>query len=245
MSRFLVTCTWDETPHLTQQAKDDLWAAIPPYQRQARSQGIPALGSGAIYPVAESEIVIPDFPIPNHWPRGYGMDVGWNRTACIWAALNRETDQLVLYSEHYRGDAEPAVHAQAIRARGAWMQGVVDPAARGRSQVDGRQLLQMYLDLQLNLERADNAVEAGIYQVWQRLSSGRLKVFRSLNNWLAEFRLYRRDEKGRVVKQMDHLMDATRYFVMSGIPLMRTAPADTIQSLFHLDQKAVPTGWMI
>ncbi|MCW5980334.1 MAG: terminase family protein [Bryobacteraceae bacterium] len=77
--------------------------------------------------------------------------------------------------------------------------GAIDPAARGRSQVDGRQLLQMYTDLGLRVAMADNAVEAGIYRVWQRLSSGRLKVFQSLEQWRSEFRLYRRDEKGRVV----------------------------------------------
>jgi hypothetical protein len=41
-------------------------------------------------------------------------------------------------------------------------------------------------------------------------------VFRTLQNWLSEYRLYRRDEKGRVVKDRDHLMDATRYLLMSG-----------------------------
>ena len=40
-----------------------------------------------------------------------------------------------------------------------------------------------------------------------------------------EFRLYRRDEKGRIVKERDHLMDATRYLEMTGISLMRCAPA--------------------
>ena len=58
----------------------------------------------------------------------------------------------------------------------------------------------------------------------QRLSTGRLKVFRTLQSWLAEYRLYRRDEKGAVVKKDDHLMDATRYFVVSGLPLCTVAP---------------------
>ena len=106
---------------------------------------------------------------------------------------------------------EPSVHADAIRARGKWIQGAIDPASRGRSQVDGRQLLQMYTDLGLKLVMADNSVETGIYRVWQRLSAGRLRVAQSLANWLSEFRLYRRDEKGKVVKERDHCMDATRY----------------------------------
>jgi hypothetical protein len=47
--------------------------------------------------------------------------------------------------------------------------------------------------------------------VWNRLSTGRLKVFKTLGAWFEEFRLYRRDQKGHVVKENDHLMDATRY----------------------------------
>jgi len=53
-----------------------------------------------------------------------------------------------------------------------------------------------------------------------------MKLFRSLGNWLREFRLYQRDNDGRILKQDDHLMDATRYFVMSGRERMRTKPAE-------------------
>jgi hypothetical protein len=169
--------------------------------------------------------VIPDFPVPDHWPRAYGLDVGWSRTAAIWGAFNRETDVLYLYSEHYRGEAEPSVHAQAIKARGEWIQGAIDPAASGRSQVDGSRLVEMYSKLGLKLQFADNAVESGLFRVWQRLSSGRLRVFASCSSWFAEFRLYRRDDKGRIVKKNDHLMDATRYLEMSLLEIMRTAPA--------------------
>lgn len=205
--------TCDDVPHLNQKEKDTLYAAIPPYQRDARSKGIPQLGSGAIYPVPESDIVIPAIEIPDHWPRGYGLDVGWNRTAAVFGALDRSSDTLYLYSEHYRGHAEPAIHSKAIQARGEWIPGRIDPAARGRGQRDGEQLLIDYQDLGLDLLPAINAVESGIYKVWMRLSTGRLKVFESCVNWLSEFRIYRRDEKGNIVKANDHAMDAIRYLV--------------------------------
>ena len=64
---------------------------------------------------------------PAAWTQGEfardlsGNAVSWrSREAvqfCLWGALNRETDTLYLYSEHYRGEAEPSVHAAAIRAR--------------------------------------------------------------------------------------------------------------------------------
>lgn len=63
-----------------------LIATTPPYQIQARSEGEPALGSGAIYPIGESDVVVPDRAIPEEWPRVYGMDVGWNCTAVVWGA---------------------------------------------------------------------------------------------------------------------------------------------------------------
>lgn len=212
----IVQCTWDDVPHLDAAAKAKLLARYPAYQRDARSKGIPQLGAGAIYPVPESEILVDPFELPEHWPRAYALDVGWNRTAALWCAWDGDSDTMYLYSEHYRGQAEPSVHANAIRARGEWIPGVVDPAARGRSQADGQQLLQLYRDLGLELTEAENGVEAGIYSVFERLSAGRIKVFRTLQNWLSEYRLYRRDEKGRIVKINDHLMDATRYMVASG-----------------------------
>jgi hypothetical protein len=242
MSKFVVMATWDDVPHLSESAKKELWDSIPPFQRDARSKGIPQLGAGAIYPVPESDIVVPDMPIPDHWPRAYGMDVGWNRTAVVWGALDRETDILYLTSEHYQGEQQPVMHAHTIKTRGEWVPGVIDPASRGRSQADGNQLVQTYMDLGLDLQHAFNGVESGIYEVWQRMATGRLKVFKSLSNWLFEFRLYRRDEKGRIVKTNDHAMDATRYLVMSGIERMKTKPVPKKPQTHGYS--GGQTGWM-
>ena len=213
--RFMVSATWDDAPHLSAKEKAELLASIPPHQRDARTKGIPQLGSGAIYPVSEDRLLVDDFRIPAHWPRLFALDVGWNRTAALWGALDRESDTVYLYSEHYAGQELPPVHAAAIKARGSWIPGVIDPAARGRNQKDGSQLLKEYEELGLRLAPAENAVESGIYLVWTMMSTGRLKVFRSLVNWLSEFRIYRRDEKGKIVKANDHLMDDTRYLCRS------------------------------
>lgn len=214
-SKYLVTCGWDDVPHLDADAKKDLLDATPPHLRDARSKGIPSLGSGAIYPVQESEIIVDPFDIPRHWPCAYALDVGWNKTAAIWGAKDRQSNIIYIFSEHYQGAAEPAVHAQAIRARGDWMRGCIDPASRGRSQKDGTSLMDAYMNLGLTLTPANNAVETGIYEVWRRMSGGGLKIFSNCRNTLAEYRLYRRDENGRIVKEFDHLMDAMRYLVMT------------------------------
>jgi len=43
------------------------------------------------------------------------------------------------------------------------------------------------------------------------MTTGNLKVFNTLPNFAKEFVLYRRDEKGRIIKENDHLMDCLRY----------------------------------
>jgi len=216
-SKCLVMATWDDAPHLTKEQKDKLFAALPPHQREARSKGIPQLGSGAIFPIQESNITVADFQIPEHWHRCYALDIGWKKTACLWAATDPTAKITYLYSEYYQGQAEPVIHAEGIKARGLWIPGVIDSAAHGRSQEDGKQMFQIYLDHGLDISNANKSVEAGLYKVWQMLSTNRLKVFSSLVNWFSEFRIYRRDENGKIVKSNDHLMDCVRYLVMSGL----------------------------
>ena len=172
---------------------------------------------GAVYPLAESEFLVDDREIPANWPRAYALDVGWNRTAALWGARDPNTQVTYLYAEHYRGQAEPPIHAAAIKTRGDWIPGVIDPSSAGHGQHDGKQILKLYKDHGLDVMPADNDVDAGILAVWQGLSTGSIKVFKSLQHWRTEYRMYRRDEKGRIVKENDHLMDSTRYLILSGM----------------------------
>ena len=215
--------TWDDAPHLSEEEKDRLMALIPLYQRDARTKGIPQLGSGAIYPISENKITVDDFPIPIWYKRIYGLDVGWNWTAAVWLAENPDDKVAYIYSVYKQGMAEPPVHAQAINARGDWIPGAIDPNSVGSGQIDGRKIVTEYQALLNNLMYADKAVEAGILRIWNRLSDGTLKVFASCLPWFQEFRLYRRDEHGKIVKKNDHLMDATRYGE-SKIELATTMP---------------------
>lgn len=220
-SKAVINATWDDVPHLTEQAKTELLAAIPPFQRDARSKGLPQLGAGQIYPIPESAFVVEPFEIPRFWPRAYGLDVGWNWTAAVFGATDREADIDYIYSVYKAGQLEPAIHASAIKARGP-LPGAIDPASRGRSQVDGKQLIEEYRGQGLDLHLAQNAVEAGIFAVWERLTTGRLKLFRgACDPLIAEMRLYRRDEKGKIVKENDHACDGLRYYEMTGREIAR------------------------
>lgn len=221
LSKYVVRATWDDAPHLNERDKAILLDAYAPFQREARSKGIPVLGAGAIYPIPESAFVIPPFEVPKHWKRAYGFDVGRN-TAAAWIAQDPETQTLYTYSDFFMVEGHPSVHAPIVQQRGKWLKGAIDTAARGRSQTDGENLFKMYVDLGLNIVNADKAVEAGLYTVFELLVQGRLKVFSTCAKLLEEFRAYQRDEKGQVVKKDDHVMDAWRYAIMTRDKTLQT-----------------------
>ena len=85
MSKALISASWDDVPHLTAEMKDELLSAYPEHERDARTKGIPQLGSGLIYPVPDELITCEPFPIPKHWPRLAAMDFGWDHpTSVVW-----------------------------------------------------------------------------------------------------------------------------------------------------------------
>lgn len=227
--KIIINATWDDAPHLDEQTKKELYAALPPHQRDIRAKGIPQIGAGAVYPISAENVFCDPFEIPGHFIRCFGLDVGWNKTAAVWLAVDPDTNTHYIYAEHYMGEAEPIVHIEAIKSRGEWIPGCIDPASRGRSQADGQQLFEKYKERLETLEPARNAVEAGIFTCWELMYSGKLKIFNTLPNTKREFGKYSRDHKGHIKKVNDHLMDAIRYAVYTNnqcdLAIMKPKPS--------------------
>ena len=72
------------------------------------------------------------------------------------------------------------------------------------------------------------SVEAGLMDMLARMETGCFKVFKELNDWFEEFRLYHRKD-GNVVKEGDDLMAATRHAIM----MLRFASTKTAYDNFH------------
>ena len=104
--------------------------------------------------------------------------------------------------------------------------------------------MQIYRELGLHWRAVEIPIESGILEVWQRLRTGRLKVFHSLSNYLEERRHYRRDDKGQPVADHDALQNATRCLVTGAIPKMRIPPVDPSPALCHPAYRRDGLGWM-
>lgn len=226
----------DDAPHLnppniSKEEREALFADMSEHERIARETGRPSLGSGAIYPISEDSLFVDPFPIPDWWEYGYAIDPGWNVTAALLGARNPDTDQHYLVAEYYGQRDQPVIHAAGIKAMLPWfeLEGVIDPAGDNvGNQKDGSKMKEEYEDLGLRLSKANNAVHAGLRHCLVLMQTGQLKVFNTLLYFRKEFRLYRRDEKGKIVKQNDHLMDDMRYLLntegaFQSRPIPRTA----------------------
>ena len=218
-----ILASWNDAPWLSEQDKREALESIPENERESRSKGLPTMGSGTVYPLALEEIICSDFHIPPHFKIVAGLDVGWNNTGAIFVAQNPDTGQCFAYSEYKRGKAEPVVHAEMLKQRGEWINVLIDPASTGSAQDDGRKIIAQYRKHGLRVQEAENAVEAGIYKVWEMFSTGQLKVFKSCLEFAKEYITYRRDLGGRLIKENDHVLDALRYAIM-GLRFARQKP---------------------
>lgn len=220
MARSVTRMTIDDALHISVDKRAEIIASYPEHEREARIKGVPALGSGRVYPVTEAGIAVEAFEPPRHWAQIGGLDFGWDHpTAAVRLAWDRDDDVIYVIGAYRRKEATPLEHVVSLRPWGdlpwAWPHD-----AYQRDKRSGGSLRQDYADLGLRMAAAHatfpdggNGVEAGVMQILQRMQTGRFKVFSHLNDWFEEFRLYHRKD-GRIVKEWDDLMDATRYAVM-------------------------------
>ena len=221
-SRVFIMAGWDDAPHLTETEKIELSANMSPDTIEARTTGMPSIGSGMVYPISESAITCEPFEIPKHWGRVFGLDFGWkDPTAVIFAVVDRDNDIVYFIDEYAKSELTPQVHSVDLIRKGCdWMPGVYDPAGRISSQKDGSRLVDLYRESGIKkLTKANNSREEGALKVLQRMLRGKLKIFKTLSGTLRELRMYARDKDGNIKDGNDHLLDAMRYVIASGIPL--------------------------
>jgi phage terminase large subunit-like protein len=224
--RTYLQMTIADAGHIAAADRQRIIDGYPAHEREARINGVPMLGSGRIFPVAEEKILAKPFPIPKHWPRIAGMDFGWDHpTAAAWLAWDRDTDTVFVY-DGYRVSEETAItHAAAIRSKGDWIPVAWPHDGLAAEKGSGETLASLYkaqglnmLPKQAQFEDGGNSVEAGVMDMLNRMQTGRLKVFSHLSAWFEEFRMYHRKD-GRIVKERDDLLSATRY----GLMMLRAA----------------------
>ncbi len=216
-----VNMTIDDAEHIPVEERARIIAAFPEHERGARVRGVPILGSGRVFPIAEEGIKTVPFAIPPHWPQIGAMDFGWDHPfAAVKLAWDRDTDCAYVTDVHRVRQQTPVAHAAALRSWGASLKWVWPHDGMQHDKGSGEALAAQYRLQGLKMMRAHAthgeggfALEAGIMAMLDRMKTGRLKVFAQLDQWFEEFRLYHRKD-GLIVKQRDDLLSATRIGLM-------------------------------
>jgi len=218
----IFNATWDDAPHLDDEVKQEILAALPEHEREMRSKGIPVLGSGLVFPVKEEDIKRPSFSIPEHWSKICGMDFGWDHpTAAVWLAHDRDSDAIYVYDTYRKSAETPVFHAAAMKTRGHWIPVVWPHDGSQHDKGSGIPLAQIYRQQGLNMgvkhfenPEGGQSVEAGLMNMLDKMRTSRFFVFDYCFDWFEEFRMYHRKD-GKVIKINDDLMSATRYAAQS------------------------------
>lgn len=227
------TMTIEDVDHYTEEQKKAIIASYPAHEREARINGTPMLGSGRIFPIPEEALYEGDIEIPSHWARVCGVDFGYDHPfGAVWIAWDRDKDIIHVYDSYRASQESVNIQAPAVRSRGEWIPVAWPHDGLQHDKGSGEQLAEQFRKAGVNMlpERATfsdgtNGVEAGIADMLTRMETDRFKVNRRLTEWFEEFRMYHRKE-GKIVKERDDLLSATRY----GIMMLRHAATKPTQT---------------
>ena len=253
--RAVITMTIDDAEHYTPEQRARIIASYPAHEREARTKGIPTLGSGLIFPILEEDILIEPFPIPDHWARIGGMDFGWDHpSAFVELAWDKDADIIYVIKDYRKSQETPVLHAATVKPWGATKDGGqwlpwAWPHDGNNDTAAGENLASQYRAQGLKLlpERATfddgtNSVEAGVIDMLDRMQTGRWRVFSTCTNWLEERRLYHRKD-GKIVKERDDTISASRYaMMMKRFAIAR--PNNVIKPVVFNKPARSPQGWM-
>jgi phage terminase large subunit-like protein len=226
---FLKSATWDDAPHLSEEDKKKHSANYRDHERDARTKGIPMMGEGAVFPVADEQIRVPPFQIPSHYARLKGIDFGIDHPAGgAEIAWDRDADCIYVI-DCYRAKGQTApYHVAWLNKTNKYIPVAWPHDGMNREKSGGKTLAQHYRDHGANMlsksarypgrysePAAGGAqpVEPIVDELLERMSTGRFKVFSNLSLWFEEKRSYHRKD-GKIVDKRDDILKATFYAVM-------------------------------
>lgn len=215
--KYTVRVSSKEVPHLSKEYIDSMIEELKiadPMNIEARIEGIAAMGSGLVYPVREDFAVVPKFPIPTYWRKAYGMDPGQANFAVIWIAEDPNTGVKYIYDEYKNGKVVYLIHAEAIKARGDWICGGIDPHEAVKPRDTGETVQTYFESLGLNIIAAKGDPDALRARIRAMFETGALKILDTCLGVVKELRTYRfdsEDPNSIARNQDDHRMDAMMY----------------------------------
>ena len=230
LSRKFIPARLDDNPYLANDGRyEQMLKALPPTQRRQLLEGDWEVAEGAAFTEFDRNIhIIDPFEIPIHWDRVKGIDYGYaSESACVWGAIDRDDNTLIIYRELYRKGLLATDLAQLIAEMELndpmSVPGVLDTACWNRTGQTGPTVGETLVKAGHKLRRADKNRVAGKIQIHEYLKvqqSGRpkLQIFNTCPNLIRELQSIPLDKSNPEdvdTHAPDHAYDALRYLIMS------------------------------
>lgn len=227
---YLKGASWDDAPHLSQEDKERLSLSYRAHERDARTQGIPMMGEGAVFPISDNEVKCQPFETPDYFARLKACDFGMDHPAAgVEIAWDRDQD-IVYVIDCYKKAGETApYHAAWFNKANKGIPVAWPHDGMNREKSGGIRLADSYRMHGVNMlsksarypkapgEKTDKGgpqpVEPIVDEIYERMRTGRFKVFAHLSEWFEEKRSYHRKD-GKIVDRRDDILKATFYAVM-------------------------------
>ncbi len=216
---------WDDVPHLSEKAKAAAISKIPEHLREAKTKGIPYLGEGRVFQFDLSQFIEQGFKIPDYYEKCYAIDPGVSNTAVLWGARDPDSGVTYIYNEYSAHSVSIYTVADAIKAHGAWIPGVMDPFYGPQSSRESSaKIIDLYKQTGLDVELCDRKgkeyKESGIETIKVAFLTGKLRIFNHCRHLINQLHLYHRTDRGKTGNTPDDFVDALRYLVTGGLERM-------------------------
>jgi phage terminase large subunit-like protein len=224
----VVEVDMDDNPHLNEAAKEAALEGLSDEERVARKEGRFVHFAGMVFPEFKDRDHVVD-PPKRSALRGQsivlGIDPGIRWTGVSFVAFDDDNAALVFDELYLEQHTVPQVVAAIEEKLGEWGVRpdfyVIDPSARNRTQINADAVEAEFQRHGVFTVHGQNDREAGILTMKRRLQGDppSLLLSRDCARLIREFGLYRYDPKAEnefaVLKVNDHVLDATRYALMS------------------------------
>ncbi|WP_162176377.1 terminase large subunit domain-containing protein [Enterovibrio calviensis] len=249
---FIFHAGWDDAPHLTETIKSELLAGIPEWEIPMRTKGLPSRGSGAIFPVDDDFISVPDFEPQEHWPVIAGVDFGKSvdPSVVMFITKDPETETYFIFKEFFLNvDKSVDAIANAIKtsqypripvivphdANTAVEGGGMETKARLLRGLNCNVIRRVFNNPQFiqnkitNCQEKNQGREGGLHWMAYGLKSGFIKVAADCMHWRRQKRsFFWKQRGGKTISASTHddTIDASRYALLTidryGIPAAQT-----------------------
>lgn len=196
---------------------------IRPSERDTVLKGMPSVFEGRVFEVPEEDIFVPQFKIPMHWWKLWGIDFGISHPfAAVLLCWDKDNDVIYVTNTYRMSSTTSDQHAAAMKRVAenvpvAWPQ---DGTARKEFEGELTAAADIYRKHGLRMLHEHSqfpeggyGFEAGIMAITDRLVAGKLKFFNHLSELREEYMMYHRKD-GHVVKDGDDLLSALRQAIM-------------------------------